>query len=257
MTRTLACVALAGGCAGEPPTLPSPGIDLGSSGAADDGDEPMSTGGDELGETTAPEPGDTTAPDEASSSGEDGGAPTLCTHTCSADEDCLGVLGLDFGHVCHEARCVLPCSNDDMCAALSAGWTQYFCTSTTECPFERTCVDIGDGTGGCALADACETANLVPVTAIEIPSGAAVLVCGREGGNCDGGTCRQFCSDDRDCNGLSCDTAAGACVCTSDAQCVATLTGADTCVDGRCVEACAGAGECSASTFRGGSVTCE
>lgn len=237
--------------------LPSPGIELGSSGAASEGDVPDSTSEDVSGETTGPEPGDTMAPGESSSGGEDGGAATLCTHTCSADEDCLGVFGLDFGHVCHEARCVHLCSDDDECAAWFSGWTQYPCASTTDCPSGRICVDIGDGTGGCAWEEPCQMAGAVPVAAIEIPSGAAVLVCGGKGGNCDDGTCGPSCSDDRDCNGLSCDTAARACMCTSDAQCVATLTGADTCLDGRCVEACAGADECSASTFRGGSVTCE
>jgi hypothetical protein len=257
ITSTLAWAALAGACAGEPPTLPSPGIELGSSGAVGDGDTPGSTSEGDGGETTGHEPSDTTPPDGSSSGSEDAGGHTVCGHTCSADEDCLGVFGLDFGYVCHEAGCVHLCSNDDECAAWLSGWTQYPCASTIECPRDRICVDIGDGTGGCAWRESCETAGLVPVTAIEIPSGADVLVCGREGGTCDDGTCRPSCIDDRDCNGLSCDAATGTCVCSSDAQCVAMLTGVDTCVDGRCAETCSGAGECTASTFRGGSVTCE
>lgn len=250
-------LALAVGCAGEPPTLPSPGIDLDSSGAAGDDDAPGSTSGEDGGEITGDAGDGTTAQDVSSSGSEDAGMQTVCGHTCSADADCIGPFSLDFGYVCQEAACVHPCSNDDECAAWIAGWTQYPCASTIDCPRNRICVDIGDGTGGCAWTEPCQTADLVPVMAIEVPSGANVLVCGRGGGACDGETCRPTCVDDRGCNGLSCDTATGTCVCTSDAQCAAMLTGADTCVDNRCVETCSDAGECTASTFRGGSVTCE
>lgn len=255
-------VALAAGCAAEPPTLPGPGIDVGSSSSAGDGDAPGSTSEGDGGETTGADPGDATGPAGSSSGGDDTGAPTVCTHTCSADTDCTFVLGLDSDdYVCREARCLYApylCTEDEDCVGALAGWTMNPCTATTQCPEDFLCVDVGDGTGGCASTQSCAMAGLFSVRAVEVPSGNSVLVCGSAGGNCVDGICEPGCIDDLDCNGRSCDTESGACVCTSDAQCVALAAGADTCTEGRCVQSCTEPDECtSLSFYRGGSITCD
>ncbi|MBC8068654.1 MAG: hypothetical protein IAG13_10005, partial [Deltaproteobacteria bacterium] len=190
-----------------------------------------------------------------------------CVHSCAEDADCLA-MGTDIGLICTETRCVPsdppdPCAGDAECVATFSGWNAIPCTmGGGECTvLAYVCVDLGDGTGGCA-APAGETGCTAPfgeVTATGLDDGADIQVCGNANAYCDTdldpASCNVRCVDDTTCGGLTCNTDSGVCECSTDDQCTALEGG--TCVDSACrYPGCSSDDDCI-NPFDGGTYTCQ
>jgi hypothetical protein len=229
--------------------------------AGDDDGTPTSTAGDDDGVDDGV---DTTAGmDDGVDDGVDDGGAMVCMHTCAADEDCQAAGGTDIGFICEGGACANgnPCTDDASCVPQLSGWAFVPCTAGGgECDAAmQVCVDLGDGTGGCATPPSefvmCETIGQEEVEVTDI-DGNPATVCGNTSGVCntDTGFCSVPCVDDTTCGTLTCDTASGNCVCTEDAQCGEGLTcNTDTgaCEGGGCMEDA----DCT-NPFNGGTVTC-
>jgi hypothetical protein len=193
-----------------------------------------------------------------------------CIHTCGADGDCT-VMGMDIGLVCQDTHCVdpdppPPCTDDASCIPVGSGWAFQPCTmGGGECAAAMgICVDLGDGTGGCATQPSeffmCSSIpGFEDSEQTDLDTGMPVTVCANLSYSCntDLGVCYDPCEDDTSCSaaGLVCDTDSGFCVCDGDDDCAAFDGGA--CVDGVCdYPGCTDDSECM-NTFDGGTVACQ
>jgi hypothetical protein len=222
---------------------------------------------DPTADTSATDPSaDTTATDPADTSATDPTDPTagggVCEHTCTGDGDCTA-SGVDLGLICTDSRCVPgnPCETADDCVAQLSGWSFVPCTmGGGECAATmRICVDLGDGTGGCALAPnefiTCEQAMLQETEQTNLDDGSTVTVCGQTAGECNDGVCSlpvAPCVDDTTCGNFVCNVGTGVCECDGDDDCGE----GGTCTDGACsVPGCVDDVDC-VNLFDGGTVTC-
>ena len=228
--------------------------------------DPTGTAGDDGTPTAGDDDGvddgvDTTA---GMDDGGDDGGEMACVHTCAADADCAIAGNQTLS--CDNGTCTFGCTEDASCVALFSGWGATPCTmGGGECELTmQVCVDLGDGTGGCAFpaeggAIDCATAMLDEVEATNLDDGAPVTVCGNGDATCntDNGNCElpiAPCVDDTTCGELTCDTASGECVCTEDAQCG---EGGTCNADGTCtVPGCMTDADCD-NPFDGGTVACQ
>lgn len=200
--------------------------------------------------------------DSADSGSADGGGMS-CNYTCSGDGDCT-IGGNDVGLICQDSTCQLanPCTDDSACVAQLSGWSFSPCTmGGGECSATmQICVDLGDGTGGCATPPSefimCSTLMQDEVMVTNLDDGSEVTVCGNTSGVCntDAGTCYVPCVDDSTCGTLVCDTDSGNCVCDSDDDCGEGGTcdvAAGTCS----VPGCMTDDDCT-NPFDGGTISC-
>jgi hypothetical protein len=230
---------------------------------ADDAPESGDDVADDAPETGADDAPDTGA-DDAPDTGADDGGGMACTHTCAADGDCM-IGGMDVGLICEGSSCALanPCTADDVCVAQLSGWSFTPCTmGGGECMATmQTCVDLGDGTGGCASAPSeffmCDS---VPgwgeTMQTNLDDGSEVTVCGNTMGVCDTelGFCYTPCVDDTTCGTLVCNTGTGMCECDSDDDCGE----GGTCSAGVCsVPGCVDDTDCAENPFDGGMYGCQ
>ena len=205
---------------------------------------------------------DPTAADTAGTDPTAGGG--VCDYTCAADEDCFSSGGIDIGLVCgDDSHCQLanPCETADDCVAQLSGWSFVPCTmGGGECAAAmQICVDLGDGTGGCATAPSeFLTCDLIMQTESEqtnLDDGSMVTVCANTAGECNEGVCSLPivpCVDDTTCGTLACNTDTGLCECNSDDDCGEN----GTCTDGVCsFPGCMDDSEC-VNPFAGGTATC-
>ncbi len=220
------------------------------------------TSEDETGDPTDGETGDPT--DTADPTG---GGEAQCQYRCNGDEDCFS-NGMDLGFTCVDNTFCLPvCESDTECVAQLSGWEFQPCETNDACA-AGPCVDLGDGSGGCATepTEFVDCATLmqeeVEVTDIE---GNTVTVCGNTSGTCqDSGLGANTCviegevttCEDTGCpDGYTCDAASGGCLCDNDEAC----GDGSVCTDeGFCINPCSDASECTdALPYDGGEFVCE
>ena len=251
----------------------------GSTSRADDGDGDDGDDGDgsvppspstTMPPTTSPPEPTITAADVTTSvddGSDDGTGPMVCTYSCTQDSDCT-IGGSDIGFFCIDGTCAaggnFQCMDDYQCVPILSGWSATPCTmGGGECAaFGGACVDLGDGTGGCANVPGpdvpCEAFGFEEVMATSLDDGSEIGVCGDTQGVCNVelGYCYIPCIDDMSCFGLSCEVTTGLCVCTGHEQCAALGVGLDFCDAGACIDTCEAARECQ-PVFDGGTVTCQ
>ena len=223
--------------------------------------------GDPSGDPTDGETGDPTDGETGDPSGDPtGSGDGLCIYQCASDDDCLS-QGMDIGLTCTDnGSCVNVCESDADCVAQLSGWEFQPCDSNDACA-AGPCIDLGDGTGGCATEPSefldCATLMQAEVTVTDI-DGTEVTVCGNDSGTCsDIGNGDMTCTLDTEvpsCEETGCPEGftcgdEGACLCDSDEACGDDLTCGD---DGLCTApGCTSDDECTgALPFDGGSYTC-
>lgn len=241
-----------------------------TSGATDSADATATatmSASDPTADTSASDPtADTSATDPADTSATDPTDPTagggVCEHTCAADGDCT-VSGADVGLICTDSRCVLanPCETADDCVAQLSGWSFVPCTmGGGECAATmQICVDLGDGTGGCATPPSefimCDLLMQQETEQTNLDDGSTVTVCGRTDGECNAGVCTlpvAPCVDDTTCGNFVCNVDTGLCECDGDDDCGE----GGTCTDGVCsVPGCVDDADC-VNLFDGGMTAC-
>lgn len=249
----------------------------GSSSTASSSSGESSGGGSSGGLTTAATSGST-----AATTGGSTGSLMRCESLCRSDADCE-YMGGDIGFRCLAGACVYPaCAGDEPCVAELSGWLQP-CAGAGECQALQACVDV-DGQGRCAnLSESfpCADFGLQPIERPTVEGGTA-LVCGNPDVVCAEGECFDPCKEDLECAPVmghpTCEVATGACVCTSDVDCLmAQVPGFVTCLDGRCgcrkdadceggtnvdtcyegACGCSSDATCTAMIFDGGSLACK
>jgi hypothetical protein len=214
----------------------------------------------------APETGADDAPDDsaddAPDTGNDDGGGMACQHTCAADGDCT-IGGADVGLVCQDTVCSLanPCAAAEDCVPQLSGWSFSPCTmGGGECMATmQVCVDLGDGSGGCATPPSefitCEQIMQAEVMVTDLDTGMETTVCGNTSGECDTGTgfCYVPCVDDSTCGTLVCNLDTSQCECDSDDDCGE----GNTCNAGVCeVPPCVDDTDCAENPFDGGMFGC-
>jgi len=245
------------------------GDDNGDEGAGtdDDGSATQSTTVSTTVSTTADTGADDapdTGADDAPDTGADDGGDMACVHTCAGDADCAIMGNMDF-FVCDGGTCTNanPCTDDAFCIAQLSAWSAVPCTmGGGECAAAmQICVDLGDGTGGCASAPSeffmCETVpGWAEVMATNLDDGSEVTVCGNPNAQCDtaSGVCTSPCQDDTTCGEFVCNTDTGVCECDEDADCG---EGGTCNADGTCsVPGCTSDADCE-NPFDGGTIACQ
>ncbi|MBL8944805.1 MAG: hypothetical protein JNK45_16710 [Myxococcales bacterium] len=207
-------------------------------------------------DTSATDPtADTSATDPTAGGG-------VCEHTCAGDGDCTA-SGVDIGLICTDSHCVLanPCETADDCVATLSGWSFLPCTmGGGECAAAmQICVDLGDGTGGCATPPSefvmCDLFGQQETEQTNLDDGSTVTVCGQTAGECNEGVCTlpvAPCVDDTTCGNLVCNVGTGLCECDGDDDCGE----GGTCTDGACsVPGCVDDTDCT-NPFDGGTIAC-
>ena len=174
--------------------------------------------------------------------------------------------GADLGLSCTDSGiCLAVCESDAECVAQSSGWAFSPCSTNDECG-AGPCIDLGDGTGGCATEPSefvdCTTFMMSEIEATDI-DGNTVTVCGNDSTSCQdiglgGNTCVaegpvQTCEDFGCPEGFTCGED-GACLCDSDDVCDGGTCNAE----GFCINPCGSASDCSGELpYDGGEYVCE
>lgn len=226
-------------------------------------DTPDSTAGDDAADDAADDAPGTSAGDDAADDAADDGGGMACMHTCSGDGDCT-IAGTDAGLICQDSVCVNgnPCTDDTACVAQLSGWSFSPCTmGGGECDATmQVCVDLGDGTGGCATPPSefvtCDVLMQSEVMQTSLDDGSEVTVCGNTSGVCDTDTgyCSIPCVDDTTCGTSVCNVETGVCQCDSDDDC--GEEGTCNVADGTCsVPGCMEDADCE-NPFDGGTISC-